>query len=136
MPAHSQDFPWPSYYGNYYFFETRMRAHNCVTNIEPLGNGLYTVTRDAGQPLQVFICECYSFGVAEYFESIEKLGPLDAVIINSNWCGYTYEAKRLCREQKVGLLKIGDFMAALNRQEFWTYLDEYETEYFKEQGWL
>ena len=136
MPAHSQDFPWPSYYGNYDFFEARLQEHNGVADIDLLGDGLYKVTRASGQPLQVFICECYSFGVAEYFESIEKLGPLDAVIINSIWCGYTYEAKRLCRDQKVGLFKIGDFMAALNRQKFWTDLSERETEYFKEQGWL
>ena len=136
MPAHSQEFPWPSYYGNYKFFEARLQAHNSVADIEPLRDGLYKITLDSGQPLQVFICECYSFGVAEYYELKAKLGPLDAVIINSICCGYTYEAKRLCRDQKVGLFKIGNFMAALNRQKFWTYLDEYETKYFKEQGWL
>lgn len=125
-----------SYYGNYKFFEDRMLSHNKVYRIQNTGEGLYEIDLGGGRLIRVFICECYSFGLAEYYESVEKLGKIQAVIINSNWCGYTIEAKRYCREHGVGLFNIGEFMAALNTKNFCEYLTKQEKEYFEEQGWL
>ncbi len=136
MPAHSEDFPWPSYYRNYNFFESRMRAHNKITDVEASGDGFYVLTTTAGDTIRVFICECYSFGVAEYHEANEKLGKLNAIIINSNWCGYSYECKKHCRDDEVGLFDIRDFMAALNCDAPWNYLNESDKEYFQQNGWL
>jgi hypothetical protein len=136
MPAHSEDFPWPSHYGHFKFFENQMKEHHCVSNLSAINHCVYELTLTSRKILRVFICECYSFGAAEYVETAEALGRIDAIIINSAWCGYTHEAKRLCRDKKVGLFKIGDFMAALNKPEFWSYLDKRETEIFKEKGWL
>ena len=136
MPAHSDEFPWPSYYGNFNFFEDRMAKHGEVSSITPLGDGLYELARNDGQILRVFICECYSFGVAEYEETKDKVGALHAVVINSSWCGYSSEVKRYCRDREVGVFKIAGLMAALNRPDFWNYLDESEKERFKNKGWL
>ncbi len=134
MPAYNKSFPWMSYYGNYRFFEKRMQSHDKVLNLENVGDGLYEIILIDGRTLKIFICECYSYGMAEYYESVEKLGHLDAVIINSIWCGYTMEAKFHCREQNVGLFDIGGFMAALNRTNYWDYLTEQEKEYLKKKG--
>ena len=136
MPAHSDTYPWPSYYGNFNFFEQRMRAHNRVQVLEALQEGRYRLTRDNGTMLEVFICECYSFGAAEYLEVTTKLGRLDAIIISSNWCGYTCDLKIQCREEQVGLFNIRDFMAALNRSDFWNYLSEWDEQCFKQSGQL
>lgn len=81
-------------------------------------------------------CECYSFGAAEYVETSNALGKLDAVVINSAWCGYTMDAKHLARSQKVGLFTIGGFMSALNKANFWEHLTEEEQEVFKKKGWI
>lgn len=136
MPAHSETFPWPSYSGEYGFFESRMGTHSRVRSVEPQGDGLYRLTRSDGAVLRTFICECYSFGIAEYMETIEKLGRLDAIIINSAWCGYTPELKVQCRDEQVGLFDIRDFMAALNRQDFWMYLTEWEEGRLRDRGLL
>jgi len=128
MPAHNDSFPWMSYYGNYTFFEGCMRSHNKVANIQNIGEGLYEIDHADGRTLIVFICECYSFGMAEHFESVENLGDLNAVIINSNWCGYTMEAKLFCRDNGVGLFDIKGFMAALNIYDYWNYLTKEEKE--------
>ena len=136
MPAHSETFPWPSYYGHFDFFEKRMAAHSRVDHLQSLGNGLYDLTRSNGKTLKVFVCECYSFGVAEHLEATSKLGHLDAIIIASNWCGYTRELKMQCREDQVGLFDIRGFMAALNRSDFWNYLDEWEETNLKKHGHL
>lgn len=136
MPAQNNEFPWMSYYGHYRFFEDRMLSHNKVYSIQNIGEGLYEIDLGAGRVIKVFICECYSFGLAEYYEAVEKLGEIQSVIINSNWCGYTIDAKRYCREHGIGLFSIGEFMAALNMKNFWEYLTKQEIEYFKEKGWL
>lgn len=136
MAAHSEVFPWPPHYGHFKFFEARMRAHRRVSDFKGLGDGVYELTLSSGKTLQVFICECYSFGAAEYLETFDNIGPMDAIVISSAWCGYTLDAKRSCREDEIGLFNIADFMAALNKEEIWSYLNEHETEVFKKKGWL
>ena len=136
MPAFSNSFPWPSYYGHFNFFESSMERHNRVSTMERQGDGRYKLTRNDGTAIQIFVCECYSFGVAEYEEVLDNFGKVDAVIISSNWCGYTADVKRHCRDQGVGIFDIKGFMAALNREQLWTYLDEFEERNFREKGWL
>ena len=114
-----------SHYEEYGFFEDRMRGHNKVSSLKNIQGGLYDLSLTNGKILKIFICECYSYGVAEYQETTQKLGQLDAIIINSNWCGYSPEAKLYCRERSVGLFKIREFMAALNLTRYWEYLTEY-----------
>lgn len=136
MPSQNNEFPWMSYYGHYKFFEERMLSHDKVYSIQNTGEGLYEINLGDKRVIKAFICECYSFGLAEYHETVEKLGKIQAVIINSNWCGYTSEAKRYCREHGVGLFNIGEFMAALNMKKFWEYLTKEEKEYFKKNRGL
>lgn len=124
MPAHSSAFPRPSYYGHYQFFEERMAAHRKINEIKEIKKGLYDITRSNGAIIRVFVCECYSFGVAEYYETVDNFGSVDAIIINSNWCGYTIDCKSYCIDRNVGLFDIRDFMAALNTDEFWKYARE------------
>lgn len=136
MVAHNDNFPWLSYYGHYSFFEERMRDHNRVNSFVNQNVGLYEIELTGGRRLNVFICECYSFGMAEYIEVCENYGALDAVVISSNWCSYSIEVKHHCMEHQVGIFDIRGFMAAINRREYWTYLTEYEAERFRRYGWM
>lgn len=136
MPAHNNTFPWVSYYKNYDFFENRIKTHSKVHGIREAEPGLYEMDLTDGRKIRVFVCECYSFGLAEYYESKENLGTIDAIIINSKWCGYTFEAKRYCLKHRVGLFDIAGFMAALNKDNFWEYLTDHETETFRKNGWI
>lgn len=135
MPAHNEDYPWMSYYGNYNFFEEKMRNHTKVENIRKVNPSFYKIKLTSGRVIKTFICECYSFGIAEYVESCQNLGKLDAVIINSIWCSYSLEVKRHCRDEHVGVYDITGFMAAIQMESYWQYLTEYEKEKFKEKGW-
>lgn len=136
MSAYSDTFPWPSHYGHYNYFETQMKAHGKIFSLTAQGGGVYDLVRTQGDTLRVFICECYAFGVAEYMETVERLGHIDVVIINSAWCGYTPDAKLHCRESNVGLFKISEFMGALHRKDYWLYLTNDQKEYYKKLGWL
>lgn len=134
MPAHSEEFPWPSYYGHFKFFEDRMKQHSKIKSVEKVDGGLYNLTLSDSRTLKVFICECYSYGTAEYIETLKNIGQIDSVIISSNWCGYTRDLKIQCRTDKVGLFDIRDFMAALNQTNYWIYLNEHDAKTFKKLG--
>ena len=136
MPAHNEHFPWMSYYRNYNFFVQRMNEHSKVRSISSINPSLYNIELNDGRTLKVFICECYAFDVAEYIEACENYGELDAVVISSNWCGYSLGVKRHCMSENVGVFDTAGFMAAINRKEFWTYLTRYEQERFQENRWL
>ena len=136
MTAFNDEFPWRSYYDNYQYFENQMKRHRSVLTLSPENDGVYGLERAQGDTLCIFICECYAFGIAELNETIEKIRDLNVIIINSNWCGYTPDAKRESRDRNIGLFTIGEFMAALHRDNYWEYLTESEKEFFQEQGWL
>lgn len=113
-----------------------MNAHSRIAGLKAHDDGIYDLTTEFGKTLRIFVCECYSFGAAEYIETTQVLGRLDAIIINSAWCGYTTDAKRLARSNKVGLFTIGGFMSALNKAKLWDYLTKAEQELFRTNGWL
>lgn len=136
MPAYSEDFPWPSSRETFEFFEEQMLRHNKVQKLIRVDGGLYELTTQRGNTLKVFVCQCYAFGVAEYREVVDKLGEVNIIVIDSAWCGYSDEVKRHCRALEVGLFKVGQLMAALNREDTWSFLDKNEIERFERKGWL
>jgi hypothetical protein len=136
MPAHSDNFPWPNYYNHFDYFEGAMQQHRKIASIKMEGSGVYRLVRLKGDTLRIFICDCYAFGVAEYMETVKQLGAVDVVIINSAWCDYSPDAKWHCRNEHVGLFRIGEFMSALHRDDYWAHLTDQEKEYFKEKGLL
>ena len=136
MPAHSDKFPWTSHHGHYSYFQDRMKSHSKVSSIIDLRDGIYNLTLINNTTLKVFICDCYAFGLAQVHETKQRINNLDTIIINSAWCNYTLEAKILCREEKVGLFNIKDFMAALNTDEHYDYLNKEDKKKFLKDGLL
>ncbi|WP_111858099.1 hypothetical protein [Acinetobacter sp. CFCC 10889] len=123
MPTANIDFPWMSYYGNYNSFKRKISNHNKVINVVEVdvANGLFDIIQE-NRTLRIFICECYSFGVAEYEEALEHFENLDAIIINSTWCEYTPEVKEYCKEQRKGVFNLSEFFGAINFPSFWNYV--------------
>lgn len=112
-----------SHYGNYNFFKRKIAIHSKVLDVKEIdaSKGLYDIVQQ-NRSLRVFICECYSFGVAEYEEALNYFENLDAIIINSMWCGYTPDVKDYCKEFKVGVFTISEFFGAINQINFWNYV--------------
>jgi hypothetical protein len=135
MTKQESRFPWTNYYGNFHFFEDRMKNHKKVDNISSIGNGLYEILWRS-KNIRVFVCDCYSYGVAEYLETKQIIGHVDAIVVCSAWNSYTYDAKWYCREQGVGVFKVASFMSALHQNDLANYLEKHEEEYFKSKGAL
>ena len=121
MPAAMDNFPWMGHYGRYDFFERAVARHSRVSSVEKEEEYLFVVETFFGQKLRVFVCDCYSFDVADYDEVMETIEDFDVIVINSNWCGYSNAAKRVAIDQKKGLFKYGEFMGAINYRKFWEY---------------
>lgn len=123
MPAANEYFPWMSYYKNYNSFLRKIKKHNLVVNVEEVdaSNGLFNIVQE-NRTLRIFICECYSFGVAEYEEVLDHFENLDVIIINSTWCNYTADVKEYCKESRVGVFNISEFFGAINLTDFWNYI--------------
>ena len=128
MPAHNDNFPWMSYCDHYKFFEERMLDHDKVVSLDVIKAGLYDVKLKTLKVIRVFVCECYSFDIAEYHEVRDNYGDIDAIVIHSNWCGYTPNVKYYCMQKEVGVFDVGGFMGAINRRKFWTYITKEEKE--------
>ena len=124
MTAINTTFPWMSYYKNYNYFLNILRNHNKVSKIVELNKdkGYFKLYLKDSRELKLFICECYCFSVAEYEEALSNLKEIDAVVINSSWCGYTSDVKDYCKAQKVGIFKISEFLGAINLKNFWNYI--------------
>ena len=131
MPAHNSEFPWLSYYGNYRFFEERMHEHSKVSGLSKINTGLYDIQLKDGRTIRVFICECYAFDDADYFETVENYGAINAVVISSNWCSYDLDTKLERMKEKVGVFDIKGFMAAINKTRYWEYMNEQEKNLLK-----
>ena len=91
-----------------------------------------------GSLIKTFVCQCYSFDVAEYIEVTEKLGEINAVVIyRLKLVRIFINCKTLLYEKtRVGIYSITGFMAAININHYWDYLTEFEIEQFKEKGWI
>lgn len=131
MPAANEEFPWLSYHENYDYFENMLKNHSKIKDFQNKDCGLYEITLASDERLSLFICDCYSFGIAEYYETIDNIGELDIIIISSLWCSYAMDLKSYCMSNKIGLFKPKDFMAAIHNKQYWEYMNESEQDYFK-----
>jgi hypothetical protein len=131
MGALNTTFPWLSHYENYDFFEDRMHEHSKVRDFNNINIGLYEVNLVDGRRLLVFICECYAFDAASYYETVYRYGDVNAVIINSIWCGYDFDTKLEKMKDRVGIFDIKGFMAAINIPNYWEYMTEEEKDKLK-----
>jgi hypothetical protein len=121
MPATNNDFPWMGHYGRYDYFERAIAEHSKVLGFEKEEEYLFAVALNDGRKLRVFICDCYSFDVADFEEVMAEVDAVDIIVINSNWCGYSNTAKSHSIKHKKGLFKYGEFLGAINYKKFWEY---------------
>ncbi len=125
MPAHNEDYPWEPYYG-YDAIAKLLMKHSKVRNVMCLQDGLFLVNRALGDELRLFACECYCYGVAELHETLNSVGQVDVIFINSMWCSYTGDAKETGLQQRIGIFTYAELMGALHRSDIWRYVPKSE----------
>jgi hypothetical protein len=106
------------------YIEKFLANHSFIRRMEKLNIAMFDVDLKDDRSLRVFATNTYFF--TEYtFEQIMAIDPGVDVIICSNPCGtYTWEAKALSIDHKIGLFTLRAFMGAIrkNGEEFLNYL--------------
>jgi hypothetical protein len=96
------------------FFERAMAQHRKVECCEQVQRELYQLTRRDGlSPLRVLLVNIYTVGVADVIELLGEFPGLQAIVILSNWNGYTTDAKEYAKQRGVGVFVMNEFLGAL-----------------------
>lgn len=106
------------------YIEKILADHSFINRMERLNITMFDVELKDGRSLRVFATNTYFF--TEYnFEKIMSIDPaVDAIICSNPYGTYTWQAKTLCIEHKIGLFTFRGFMGAIRKDgdEFLNYL--------------
>ncbi|MEG4350448.1 hypothetical protein QUA74_11950 [Microcoleus sp. LAD1_D3] len=106
------------------YIEKFLANHSFIERMEKLNIAMFDVDLKDERSLRVFATNTYFF--TEYtFEKIMAIDPgVDAIICSNPYGRYTWEAKALCIDHKIGLFTLRTFMGAIrkNGDEFLDYL--------------
>lgn len=106
------------------YIEKILADHSFINRMERLNITMFDVELKDGRSLRVFATNTYFF--TEYtFEKIISIDPaVDAIICSNPYGTYTWQAKTLCIEHKIGLFTFRGFMGAIRKDgdEFLNYL--------------
>ena len=106
------------------YIEKILADHSFINRMERLNITMFDVELKDGRSLRVFATNTYFF--TEYtFEKTISIDPaVDAIICSNPYGTYTWQAKALCIEHKIGLFTFRGFMGAIRKDgdEFLNYL--------------
>ena len=104
--------------------EKFLANHSFISRMEKLNIAMFDVDLKDDRNLRVFATNTYFF--TEYtFEKVMAIDPaIDAIICSNPYGNYTWEAKALCIDHKIGLFRLREFMGAIRKDgdEFLNYL--------------
>lgn len=96
------------------FFENAIKRHNKVKELTQISNNYYLIKRINGKDVNVLVNNIYTLGLADYYEIVNTYGSIDAIVIMSNWNGYTTQAKSIARKENIAILGFTEFLGAMN----------------------
>lgn len=88
--------------------------NTAVTNVERESPQIIRVLRLPHSVLRVFMTNVYVVSLADVQEIISAAGKVNAIVTMSAWNGYTNEAKRQCKEMRIGLFTFREFLGAVH----------------------
>lgn len=113
------------------FFLDIISKHQSVKNVEQIGLPLFMITKKSNNHLCILLVNIYILSEAEFLELYSLYKDIDVIVNSSNWNGYTAGAKKLAKEQNIGLFTFKEFMGALNydnKRSFINYISREERE--------
>jgi hypothetical protein len=108
------------------FFHARMNEHDIVQSCVPVSSKtdfLFEIRRTRGPPsVTVHLSDAYRYGEIAYIARPREIGKGDFVVIAMPhaW-DPEFSVLDLARAERIGIGKIGKFMAALRHRNVWEY---------------
>jgi hypothetical protein len=106
---------------NRQFLEKVLGEHTRVESFDSDGDRTYTVVRNQGDTLRIYLTGKYTFGILDYYELRANHPTVDCIVAASPYLSYTRDAKEAARGDCVGLFTMKEFLGALNYTRVWEY---------------
>lgn len=98
------------------WFEQKIKGHTRVRGLQAINELVYVVERVNMPDVRVWLCEAYTFGVADYYAVRQADPEVNAVVVLSVWNHYTPEAVAEAKGDGVLIGTTGELMSALHRE--------------------
>lgn len=109
-------------YENKEFFIRALNGHSKVSSIRELSGQLYIVTRTDNSAITIYLTNKYIVGIADYLDFINENSDINCIVTISTWNSYTDDAKNRSLDNKIGLFNLSEFLGALHKRDFWSYV--------------
>ena len=106
------------------YFENIVKGHDKVKGLFELSEDYYLVKRIKGKDIKVLVNNIYTLGLADYYEIANTYDAVDAIVIMSNWNGYTTQAKSIAKKENRAIMGFKEFLGALNYDNIIEYINE------------
>lgn len=105
------------------YFTKLLSNHSNVESYNQIDSQRFQITRKTGEvEICVYITNTYTIGITKYLEVLSEYPETNCIITSSAWNKYTGDAKEMAIQNKIGLFDMGEFMGAMNINEYWSYI--------------
>lgn len=104
-----------------------------VYEIKEVYREKYIVLREGKSNIRVYLTNIYIVGEVDIYEILSNDSEIDCIVTMSNWNSYTSDAKRLCKQNKIGLFTFSEFLGAIyyDRNKFLDYEPPEDDEFLR-----
>jgi hypothetical protein len=84
-----------------------------VYGIQEVYREKYIILRKGKADIKVYLTNIYIVSEADVYEILSMDSDIDCIVTMSNWNSYTLDAKKLCKQQGIGLFEFSEFLGAV-----------------------
>jgi len=114
----TDEFDWAVGYGSIAFFKQVLSNHTAVASYERSNDIQFdTVRRGSLSDLKIVFVDEYELGEAFAYAIIDEFDGVDVIVNNGNWNHIILDWRDFEKRTGVAILKVADFMGAINHEQ-------------------
>lgn len=120
MPKHRNN--WGVSYSVISFLERALSNHGNVQNVTRKDDIIFHIIRSRNMSNITLLCaDEYAFSLALVHRCQEEFPDVNCISVGGAWNGYTWEAKKYCKENEIGLFVSPELLGALWHEKYWEF---------------
>lgn len=96
------------------FLRQRLSQHRAVVSVEIHSLRIFRIERRNRREVIAYLTNLYVVGEADVVAILDTHPEVNAIVVASAWNSYSPSARRVAREQGVGVFRVNEFLGALN----------------------